>query len=350
MPGQLGGHNVTMERILNSKLNQKYDFRILNQDRVAGGKFSISLIYYLKKKIEEVNPDIIHISGLQSAGFHAILAARLAKCRRIVLTIHGFEGDALKLSYIKKWAFNNIIEPITLKMADVVIGNSQYTVTRPMVKKYARKHTVVIYNLPPNPYVPKKNEISVRKELGLKDDDILVVYVGRITYDKGLRILAEAIKHLSNYKEVKFLIVGDGDYKSTLMNLLSEEIKKGVVFMLGARNDVQRILHGCDIFVLPSFHETLSNVTLEASAEGLAIVVSNVGGLKEIIVNNYNGILIPPGNSFELSRAIKYFIDNPGERKRMGLNARKRIEEKFNSDSIIQKLDQIYENLLKGKD
>lgn len=346
MPNQLGGPNIVMNRILNSELNKKYKFEILVQDKLAGGKINIGLIIYLKKKIKEIKPDILHVSGLQSAGFHCICAGKLAGCKRIVVTIHGFSGDDIKLSPFKRWVFNNIIEPFTLRCADVVLGNSKYTAEREMVIKHAKNCEGYVYTLPPKPYVNSSGDLSIRDELKLSKDDLLVITVGRVVLDKGFNELAQAIKQLANLKHVKFLVVGNGNYFQTFKKIVADDIADGRVYLLGARNNVQRILSGCDIFVLPTLHETLSNVTLEAAVEGLAIVVSDTGGLREIIDQDVDGMLVPPGDASALAQAVRYLTEHLEIRSRLGENAKKKIQTEFSRESIIRKIDEVYQRLL----
>jgi len=346
MPNQLGGPNIVMKRIINSELNKKYKFEILVQDKLAGGKINIGLILYLMKKIKKIKPDVLHISGLQSAGFHCICAAKLAGCKHIVVTIHGFSGDAIELSPIKRWGLNNIGEPFTLRCADVVLGNSKYTIEREMVKKYAKNCKGYVYTLPPEPYVNFSGDPLIRDELKFSKNDLLVVMVSRVVLDKGFNVLAKAIKQLTDLENVKFLIVGNGNYFQTFKKIVADDIADGRVYLLGARNDVQHILSGCDIFVLPTLHETLSNATLEAAVEGLAIVVSNTGGLREIIDQDVDGILVPPGDASALAQAVRYLAKHPEVRNRLGENAKKKIQTKFSHESIIKKLDEVYQRLL----
>lgn len=346
MPNQLGGHNIVMKRILESSLKNKYDFRILNQDKVAGGRINLKLMFNLMKKIRKVNPDIIHISGLQSAGFHCLCAAKMAKCKKIMITIHGFSEDSMGISKIKGLIFKKFVEPFTLRKADLVIGNSKFTSSRYMVMKYAPNHGDYVYNIPPKPY---NGVNSFREEIDVEDNDILVVTASRIVIDKGYKLISDAIKRLKYLSNVKYVIIGNGRYLETFKKDLEKEIKDKTVFILNERNDIQRIFSASDIFILPSYHETLSNVTLEASIEGLGIIVSNTGGLREIIRHKENGLLIEPGNARELANAIKYLVNNPEERKKFGENAKRNISINFNEKDILGKLDGYYQRLLNDK-
>lgn len=349
-PGATGGPNVLYKRIQNtSLLFQKYNFVQLNQERVAGGRINIGLILELKMLIQKEQPDIIVISGMQSAGFHCMVAAVIAGCKNRIITTHGFSGDALELSSLKRFAFNNIIEPLTLILATRVQGISKFTSERSMVKKYAKNKTCYIYNLP-----PRKNEIInrkyIRKELGISHKEIIFTTVSRITLDKGYKELAEAICRLSNIENLRFLIVGDGKYEEEFRVACKEEVNNGKVIMLGKRSDVMNILSESSVFVLPTLHENLGNVFLEASLASIPSIGTNVGGVPEIIVDGETGLLVPPFDSKALADAILELFNNGNLRKEMGQKANIRLKTVFNSDDIAKKFDELFSSMLATKE
>lgn len=346
MKNQLGGPNICMYRLRESQLDEKYDFSYLDQDKVAGGKISFSLIKDLCKKIKAIKPDIIHLSGMQSAGFHSVVAAKLSKVPKIIINVHGFSVNAIHLSKIKRFVFGRIIEPLTLYLSDVIIVNSYFTATHPIIQRHMKKHSdkriEVIYNLPPEKY---EGSFSIRRELNLSKDDILISTVSRIVYDKGYENLAKTITQLSKYRNVKFIIVGDGEYRQEFESQVSKYIGASV-FLLGKRNDIQQILNDCDIFVLPSFHETLSNVTIEASIQGLPCIVSNVGGLKEIVEDGKNGYLVDPFNNEELIEKTERLILDKVKRLDMGLQAEKIARNKFSAATLLDQFSFLYDDIL----
>lgn len=347
IPGKTGGPNVSVSRIMNSGLNEKFDFIPLNQNRAPGGKLNIGLIRELRDQIKNKKPDIVHVSGLQSAGFHCAMAAKLAGCKHILVSIRGFSGDAINFPASKRWVFNNIVEPLTLKIADKVHGISKYTVEQPMVKKYAKGKAIHIYNLPPI----VNNDVvlnDIRDELDLYKDDVLVSTVGRITVDKGFYELAGAIKQLKDIPNLKFIIVGDGNYSNTFAKLVKDEITLGKTFMLGKRNDVLEIMKACDIFALPSLHENLGNVFIEASLVKTAIIGTNVGGVPEIIMNQLTGLLIPPSDSKALADAIMYLYENPNIRKEYGEKAFQRINTIFSVKKLENQFYKLYNSLIES--
>jgi glycosyltransferase involved in cell wall biosynthesis len=351
MPGATGGPNILFNRIENANLlKEKYHFVRLNQTRVAGGKLNLSLILELKEQIQRENPDIIHISGMQSAGFHCMIAAVLAGCKNRIITTHGFSGDALDISKIKRFFFNNIIEPITLIMATKVQGISEYTILKKMVKRFAKHKTTYIYNFPPNLNDSiKDTSTSIREELGINRDEVVYTSISRIVLDKGYKELAEAIHSLNAIKNIRFLIVGDGKYEDIFKKEVANEIKSGKVIMLGKRSDVMDILSESDVFVLPTLHENLGNVFLEASTVGIPSIGTNLGGVPEIIVHDKTGVLIPPYNSEALSNAILKLYNNPKLRMEMGKKANRRLNKIFSPVRIAKQFDNLYSSMLKKR-
>lgn len=349
MPGAIGGPNILFNRIeKNTMLSKKYNFVRLNQNRVAGGRINLGLIFELKKEIQNERPDIIHISGMQSAGFHCMIAALLAGCKKRIITMHGFEGDSINLNLIKRFIFNNIVEPLTLMLATSVHGISKFSINKQMVQKYAKNKVFCIYNFPPD----EKEFIklgNIRKELGINKEDVVFTTVSRIVFDKGYKELATAIHNLSYLKNIKFVIVGEGNYEETFKNQIINEIKSGKVIMLGKRQDVINILNESDVFVLPTLHENLGNVFLEASATGIPSIGSSVGGVPEIIVDGETGILIPPYDSNALTDAIFNLYNKPELRKAMGLKAYERLKTNFNSLDIAKKFNELYLSVLNSR-
>lgn len=346
MPNQISGPNTSTRIISDSYLEDKYNFVFLVQDKLAGGRLNISLIIDLYKQIRREKPDIIHLAGLQSSGFHAILACKLARNKRVIMTVHGFAGDSLILSKMKKFIFNKIIEPFTLYFSDAVYTVCKYASERKMIKKYARNYIGYIHNSAP---IIDMNESksSLREELNLSKTDIVCTTASRIVEDKGYKYLAQAIKTIDcNKSNLKFVIIGDGAYKNELEKMLADEINEGTVFFLGHRKDVVEILKCSDIFIFPTLHENLSNSLLEACATRNAIIATNVGGNPEVIKDGINGILIPPYDSEAIQNAIIRYIKNPEFRLEMSSAAYETALSDFSQENNLTQIDELYENLL----
>lgn len=340
-----GGPYVSTTRVMNSSLREKYDFQTLEYKTQLGRNISLKRIFDLRDQLKKYKPDIVHFSGLQLSGFHIAVACKLAGIKNTVVTVRGFSGDALNCSLFKRQLLTYILEPMTLLLSKKIYGVSNYVVSRRMIQLFKHKCCGAIYNFPPEPYRPDGQD-GIRKELGFATSDIIAVSVARIIKDKGYHILADSMAACKNLDGLKFLIVGEGDYLATMQDKLSEQVKNGQVHFLGYRNDIQRILHECEIFILPTLHETLSVALLEASVEGLALIASNTGGVPEIVENDVNGILVEPGNAAELSNAIINVYNEKALRDRYGNNALMRVMQNFNKQNIEKRIDDVYSSLL----
>ena len=343
--GRGGGPYTSTTRIIKSNLKLKYNFKTIRYNVLLGRGISISRIKDLINQLKMIKPDIVHFTGLQLSGFHIVVACRLAGIKNTVITVRGFTGDMIYFSFIKKLILTYILEPLTLLFTKRIYVNSEYVSSRKLLRIFKSKCLGAIYNFPPSPYV-NLNLISIRKELGISGGDIVVVTVARINKEKGYHILDEAILKLNHKRNLKFIIVGNGTYLNDMRTKLAGQVKSKQVFFLGYRHDIQRILNDCDIFVLPTLHETLGVALLEASVEGLALIASKTGGVPEIVEDGYNGFLVPPGDINALQQAISILYSKTSLRKKFCDNARLKIHDKISSKSIEEKIDKVYQSLL----
>lgn len=343
--GKGGGPYTSTQRIIHSNLRIKYDFQILSYKTELGRFISLRRIRDLINQLRILNPDIVHFTGLQLSGFHIALACMLAGIKNTVVTVRGFSSDMISLHPLKKLMVSFIFEPLTLFLSKIIYGNSEYVISRKLIKIYGYKCHGAIYNFPPIPFKTNGSN-DIRNELGISTDDKIAVSVARINKEKGYHILEEAIKKFTDKKNLKFIIVGKGDYLQEMQTSLKDQVDSGQVFFLGYRSDVQRILSGCNFFILPTLHETLSVALLEASVEGLALIASDTGGVPEIVEDGYNGLLVTPLDVNALQSAIKNIYENDKLREQFGSNARVKIDDKFSSETIEARIDNAYQNLL----
>jgi len=333
--------------IMNSRLRGKYKFVPLEQTYAPHG-INFELLNYFFKKIKKENPDILHIRGLQSEGLYGVLAGKFAGCKRIVVSVHGFYGDDLSSKGFKKFAFSNLLEPITLRMADLVYCVCEYATKRKIMLRHASRLYGYIWNPAPDysEYDKRLVREKTRKKLEISDEDIVLITVSRVSIDKGFPYLISAIKKINVNDKIKFLIVGDGPYCKTVRDLLEPEIKSGKVILTGKSSQVPELLLSSDIFVFPSLHENLSNALLEACAASLPCIATNVGGNPEVIVHEQSGILIEPNSPDALRQAMELLISSEDLRIQYGKQANKRIKHYFSQDKILDQIDTMYNFLL----
>ena len=160
---------------------------------------------------------------------------------------------------------------------------------------------------------------AVRKELGVNENDIFLLAIGRLTYQKGHEFLIQAMsKVVSRFPNAKAGICGEGPLRSQLENQIREKGLSDRVRLLGAWEDVAPLLASADIFVLPSRWEGLSRALMEAMAAGLPAIAAQVDGIKDLITDDVNGLLIPSEDSEALENSILQLIEDAEMRKRIG--------------------------------
>jgi len=120
------------------------------------------------------------------------------------------------------------------------------------------------------------------------------------------------------------------------------------VWFLGWRDDIPEIMPIFDIFVFPSLNEGMGRVLVEAMAAGRPIVASNAGGIPDLIYHGENGLLVPPADPKALTRGLMFLIANPGKRREMGDKGRE-MSVRFGTDSMVQKIDRLYLDVLAEK-
>jgi glycosyltransferase involved in cell wall biosynthesis len=347
-PNSLNGPNSVWQCIKDSTLKDSYEFLDLVQTDFPGKNplRILKLILKMKKQIDEAQVDIVHVTGLQFAGFCATLAAKISKASYIVVGVHGFSGDALSITRIEKFLYSYIIEPLTIKMATKVYTVCEFASRNPVITRNAKTNFFgVIHNPAPRINFDNYDASIFRAEMEVKKDDILVVVVGRVVYDKGHSYIIEAIRKVTDDR-IRFVIAGDGDYLINYTEQLSEYINNGKVILLGGRSDIPSILKGCDIFLFASLHENLSMALLEASMMRCPIISTNVDGNPEIIKNNMNGLLIPPHDSQSIAEAVLLLSQDAKQRRRLSDEALKVTESKFSQINTIYKIDYLYRSIL----
>jgi glycosyltransferase involved in cell wall biosynthesis len=181
------------------------------------------------------------------------------------------------------------------------------------------------------------------------NEEKVVLFVGRLTSQKGLEYLMEAMPLVTReIPNVKLVIAGEGPLKNFLTELCRKlKISSNVIF-LGSllHDDMPRLFAISDVFVLPSLSESFPNALLEAMAMKKAVVVTKVGVAPEILKNRDTGVLIEPGKSDELAREIVQILSNDDLAKHIGKKARKLVQVKFSWDRVVEQTLMLYEKVL----
>lgn len=334
-----GGMVTVMSGIMSSKLSKEYNI-IHVPTYIVGKKVSLFIIAIFKIVVYKIiyKVQLVHVHSASYGSFYRkSIIIRLCKIlnTKVILHTHGagFKDFYNGLSNFKK----KYVEK-TLKMPYkiIVLSNSWKEFYGTLTSK---EKIEVVYNSVDVPeYIQRENNVNVT---GL--------FLGRIGKRKGVYDLIEAIKKLK-LKGVNFkiLIAGDGEIEEAKKIVQQEDINN-YIEILGwiDKKQATNYLKECDFYILPSYNEGLPMSVLEAMSYSLPVITTKVGGIPEV-VNNENGILIEPGNIEQLANAIKNIVVDAELRNKLGKQAHETIQEKFNMENFIEKIDQMY-RLIKSK-
>lgn len=197
---------------------------------------------------------------------------------------------------------------------------------------------------------------KIRRELEIGRDTKLIGTIGHFAPLKGFEELIEAmVEVVKRGFDIMLALVGEAiysnshTYRQKLVSLVDSTGLSDKVIFAGFRDNIPEILASFDIFVLPSRSEGFGRANLEAMAMGKPVVSTNVGGIPEVVLDGVTGILVQPGNSEDLARAIMKLLNDCELRESLGREGRRRVEEHFTLQSHLQRIQEIYgEILLKG--
>jgi glycosyltransferase involved in cell wall biosynthesis len=196
--------------------------------------------------------------------------------------------------------------------------------------------------------VPTSERSAMRAQLAMAPDAFLVGTVGRLMPIKGFEYLIEAFAQFRRQRdrqESKLVIVGDGPLRAALEQCAERQGLLRQVEFLGMRTDVYNLMKAFDAFVLPSLHEGVPMVLLEAMALGVPIVASGVGGIPEILEDKREALLVPARDARALARGMEVLAGSSETRARLVRAARVRVETQFSIQSSAAKMRTMYRSL-----
>lgn len=288
---------------------------------------------------------------LQTFLFHSDVTGRIIG--RLVRLVRLGDKRPLIVSSVRATNLRNrwwqfLLLRMTAPMADAFTAVSQRTLDfaeeREGVKR--RRTAVVPNGIDPSEWNVAREEARAR--LGLQPEDFVVASVGRLHEQKGYEYLLSAVRHLlQDLPGAIFLIAGYGPLEEQLKARSRELGVASNVRFMGYRRDVPDILGACDLYVLPSLWEGMSNAVLEAMAAGRPIIATSVDGNIEQIANGKTGILVPPRNSKALAEAILRLYRDPQLASRMAQSAKEKVEGDFSLRAMTSAYIAMYRSLMK---
>jgi glycosyltransferase involved in cell wall biosynthesis len=190
----------------------------------------------------------------------------------------------------------------------------------------------------------------VKRHLGLDSDKRYILFVGRLVNDhKGITYLIDAFKGISKIcDDVRLLIVGTGPDEKYLTEYCKTRKIPNIIFArwVKSRKDLSYFYNASEFFICPSIYEAFGLVNLEAMASGLPVIGTNVGGIKDIVLDGKTGFLVQSKNSTALFEKMLILLEDKKLSESMGKASRKRVENYFSCETIGGKLYNLFEEAL----
>lgn len=304
--------------------------------KVAGYTFAmltVGLITSLKQKISVLNPH-----WLIPQGFIAVIIKYLTR-KKVVVTVHG--GDVFSLNgrilrAIKRWV---------LKKADEVVVNSSATLEAVQSLYSGREYRVI-------PMGIDTELFSASKTNKTQDDKLDILFVGRLSEEKGVVYLCQAIKQLitEGNNDVELTIAGSGPEEDKIKAFISENKLEDYIKMVGWVDPVELpdYYREADIFVGPSivsdtgWQEAFGLVFAESLATGTPVIATKTGGIKDIVIDGENGFLVPDKNPTAITDKLGDVLNDKTLLTMMQIKAREHIINNFAWEAVIDKYDEVF--------
>ena len=300
---------------------------------------NIKAYKHLSRLIQDGHFDIIHCHEPVGGAMGRLAGKRHKKT--VIYFAHGlhyFTG-APKSHYLY-YLFEYILSFLT--DATISICNEDFG----RIKKLHNKRSYKIHGIGVDfsRYKKAENEKKIlraelRRRLGIKEKDFVIISVGELSVRKNQKVILEALNECKIKNDVHLVLCGEGPEEMHLKLLSKEYNLNDHVHFLGFRKDVPEILPVADVMCFPSLWEGLGLAGIEAVYSGLPVIGSNRQGIKDYVINGQTGYLMEPGDSGQLSKIIEQVYCAPEFYK--GFEGQKFVGV-YALDNVIKELDDIY--------
>lgn len=321
----------------------------------------------LHMNAQAIDADVVHCHTWY-AQFAGIMA-KLCYGKPLVITTHSLEPlrpwkrEQLGRGYdASSW-----IEKTAIEMADAIIAVSEETKADVLKHFNVREENIqVIYNGINLQQYQYTNHTSVLERFQIDTSQPYVLFVGRITRQKGIIHLVNAIKYIDEHIQI-VLCAGAPDTEEIALEMKKsvdavQQVRDNVFWIeeMLPKEDIIQLYSQATVFCCPSIYEPFGIINIEAMACKTAVVASAVGGIKEVVVHNETGILVEVAQqntapfepidaaqfSKELAEGINKVVRNPEMRNRMEKAGRKRVEDFFDWKAIAKQTENLYKSII----
>lgn len=330
------GYKVHLISMRNAKIQYPQNVKTYVVKPISGSKLSyFLLISRIKKIVKKIKPDILHSFYASSYGMLGMM------CNFHPYIISAWGSDIYE--FPNKNLLNRFLLKRILNSGEVICSTSKDM--KREIKKFYNDEVVL------TPFGVDTKRFKSSTPI-LQKEYITIGITKNLEKIYGINYLIEAFAQLCNERkqDLKLLIVGDGTERENLQKLCKDKgILSNVSFTGRVENkDIPKYINEMDLLCFPSLSESFGVAAVEAQACGRPVVASKVGGLKEIIINDYNGYLIEPENVEDIKEKINLMLSDRKKMIEFSINARESIKKNYDWYENAKVMSDLYEKYTNG--
>jgi glycosyltransferase involved in cell wall biosynthesis len=261
---------------------------------------------------------------------------------RLVTTVHGW------VQFTSRTPLYYAIDRLCLRFYERVICVSDDLLAQCLASRVPESRCRLVYNaIDTQEFARRETTDQAKRRLGLTPGRLLVGAVGRLSAEKGFdRLIVAADRLLSAGLDFELCIIGEGDQRAPLEQLIGQLGRADRIRLAGYQADTLSWYHAMDVYVLSSLREGLPNVLLEAMALNVPLVATRIAGVPRLVTDGVNGLLVMPDDVESLCGALrKLLVDRP-VRERLARAGRETIEKSYSFSVRMERIRAIYDELL----
>lgn len=349
-------HIISSKEGYNSELMKKYSFtlRFIYMNRNINVKDDIVSIIKMKKLFKKEKYEIVH-THTAKAGIIGRIAGRLAGIPVVIHTSHGlpfYEGQSKTKYYTYRF-----LEKIGALFCDAIASQNKEDMEK--IKQYAPQKPIYyegngvdLHKLDQRNGKISKDQIDLlKKQLNIPSNKKVILVGARLEPVKDHFFLLDGLRYLKENYNQNFicLLAGDGPLKEEILRTIHDNQLEDFVKLIGYQTDIYPYIKLADIVALTSQKEGVPRIIMEAMAFARPIVATDVLGTRELVIHNETGYLVEYKNVEELAFYLNLMLTDEKKRIEFGIKGRKRVEEYFTEEVVVDRIVRMYNELLKKK-
>ncbi|MBC2714640.1 MAG: glycosyltransferase family 4 protein [Desulfobacteraceae bacterium] len=310
-------------------------------DLVLKSRFDLAGIRSINDQLKKTRYDILYCFNNRATS-NALIASRGFDLK--IITYRGVIGN---VGFLSPASWTTHLSPRVKRVVCVSNAVRDYFLSiKCLGMRVSPERVVTIYKGHElSWYQSKPADLS---EFNIPPDAFVIGFAGRNRPRKGIDFLINAANWLPKGLPIHFILMGKLTDDKKLRRIIDQNPYRDNIHLPGFRSDVPAIASACDTFVQPSIdREGFARAVIESMVYATPPIVTDAGGLKELVVHDKSGIIVPQKDDKAIAEAILELYYNPDKKKTLGQNARQRIQNHFNSRTTVKKTKQLFEQLLK---